>query len=166
MAEESKSKEWWQTLPAILAAVAAIITAISGLVVVLYQSGNFGANQSAKPSVNPSQILPSATTSMEVVKNFYKALSDADGYQARKYIGTSLLNEPHFQPDKISTFYGSLRRRLELSDLRANDDSHVFVDYNYLDANGKICQGNATVTLVSNQGRVYIDSIYVPPHGC
>jgi hypothetical protein len=166
MAEESKSKEWWQTLPAILAAVAATITAISGLVVALYQTGNFGANQPVKPSVNPSQTPSSAATSEEVVRNFYKALSAANGYQAIKYVNPSLINKPHFQPDKISATFGSYRRPLEVSDLHATDESHVFVAYNYLDPNGSTCQDTANVTIVSIEGRFYIDGIHVQPGGC
>ena len=41
MDEAPKSSSWWQTLPGILTATAGIITAISGLLVVLYQSPLF-----------------------------------------------------------------------------------------------------------------------------
>ncbi len=41
MAEEKKSHGWWQTLPGILTATATFITAVTGLIVVLYQSGVF-----------------------------------------------------------------------------------------------------------------------------
>jgi hypothetical protein len=41
MDETPKSSSWWQTLPGILTATAGIITAISGLLVVLYQSPFF-----------------------------------------------------------------------------------------------------------------------------
>lgn len=41
MDETPKSSSWWQTLPGILTATAGIITAVSGLLVVLYQSPLF-----------------------------------------------------------------------------------------------------------------------------
>jgi len=41
MAEEKKPQTWWQTLPGILTATATFITAVTGLIVVLYQSGVF-----------------------------------------------------------------------------------------------------------------------------
>jgi hypothetical protein len=41
MAEQPKPQSWWQTLPGILTAAAAIITAITGLVVALHQVGFF-----------------------------------------------------------------------------------------------------------------------------
>ncbi len=40
-AEEKKPQAWWQTLPGILTATATFITAVTGLLVVLYQSGVF-----------------------------------------------------------------------------------------------------------------------------
>jgi hypothetical protein len=36
---QSESKSWWQTIPGILTAVAAVITAVTGLVVALHQAG-------------------------------------------------------------------------------------------------------------------------------
>lgn len=47
MDETPKTSSWWQTLPGILTATAGIITAISGLLVVLYQSPLFKSD--AKP---------------------------------------------------------------------------------------------------------------------
>ena len=47
MDETPRSSSWWQTLPGILTATAGIITAISGLLVVLYQSPLFKSD--AKP---------------------------------------------------------------------------------------------------------------------
>lgn len=41
MAEEPKLHSWWQTLPGILTATAGIITAVTGLLVVLYNAGVF-----------------------------------------------------------------------------------------------------------------------------
>ncbi len=38
MAEEQKNQAWWQTMPGILTATAAIITAVTGLIAVLYQN--------------------------------------------------------------------------------------------------------------------------------
>ena len=38
---QSDSKSWWQTLPGVLTAVAAVITAITGLLVAVHQTGWF-----------------------------------------------------------------------------------------------------------------------------
>src|SRR5215469_5515424 len=38
---QSDSKSWWQTLPGVLTAVAALVTAITGLLVAVHQTGWF-----------------------------------------------------------------------------------------------------------------------------
>ena len=46
MDEDKKSKTpWWQTVPGILTAAAAIITAVTGLVVALHQIGLVGGDK-------------------------------------------------------------------------------------------------------------------------
>jgi hypothetical protein len=42
MTEPSKPASWWQTLPGILTGVAAVVTAVSGLVGLLFQQGVLG----------------------------------------------------------------------------------------------------------------------------
>ena len=49
--KESNAKGWWQTLPGVLTALAAIITAITGLLVAVHQAGFFGRSPQA-----PAQI--------------------------------------------------------------------------------------------------------------
>jgi hypothetical protein len=44
---DSESKSWWQTLPGLLTASAAIITAVTGLLAALHQTGCF--NRSSQP---------------------------------------------------------------------------------------------------------------------
>jgi hypothetical protein len=50
MAEEPKLHSWWQTLPGILTATAGIITALTGLLVVLYNAGVFEPDAKDRPS--------------------------------------------------------------------------------------------------------------------
>src|SRR5881227_2974950 len=63
---EKSERSWWQTLPGILTAIAAIITAITGLIVALYQAGLFeprsrgGAGEST-PRVYKSPQGPAPT---------------------------------------------------------------------------------------------------------
>lgn len=45
--EPQKPQGWWQTLPGVLTAAAAAITAISGLAAVLFQSGHIGGQGEA-----------------------------------------------------------------------------------------------------------------------
>lgn len=57
---ESKSSNWWQTMPGVLTAIAGMITAIAGLVAALHQAGLFSASQ-AEPA--PSIVADSPTDS-------------------------------------------------------------------------------------------------------
>ena len=51
MSNDPDSKGWWQTLPGLLTAGAAVITAVSGLLLALHQTGIFDRNSHA-----PAQI--------------------------------------------------------------------------------------------------------------
>jgi len=56
--EPAKSQSWWQTLPGILTAVAAILTASTGLILALNQAGVFSrASTSASPTPTPTAVL-------------------------------------------------------------------------------------------------------------
>jgi hypothetical protein len=56
MSDEGESPRWWQTVPGILAAVAAIVTALTGLIVAINQTGWF-----ARPDP-PAATKASTTT--------------------------------------------------------------------------------------------------------
>ncbi|HYX71805.1 MAG TPA: TPM domain-containing protein, partial [Nitrososphaera sp.] len=59
MAEEPKSQHWWQTMPGCLTAIAAIITAMTGLLVGLHQVGYFKSEN--KPAPETRLISPTPT---------------------------------------------------------------------------------------------------------
>ena len=67
---ETESKGWWQTLPGLLTAAAAIITALTGLLVALHQTGLLNrtapaqtqsASQSAGANLPSTQVAGGAT---------------------------------------------------------------------------------------------------------
>ena len=63
MATENSSAKWWQTLPGILTAITATITATAGLIAVLHQTGllpSFAAKQPNSTLVQPSKGQPSS----------------------------------------------------------------------------------------------------------
>jgi hypothetical protein len=71
MGEEPKSQTWWQTIPGILTATAAIITAVTGLLIALYQVGVFDGRgrvepkppiTSANPPDKPTPVPPPQET--------------------------------------------------------------------------------------------------------
>jgi len=54
--DDAKPTAWWQTLPGILAAVAAVVTAVTGLVVAIHQN----ATGSAQAVIDPVDAAPAA----------------------------------------------------------------------------------------------------------
>lgn len=64
MTEPQKPTSWWQTLPGVLAALAAVVTAVSGLLAVLFQNGLLGgkADASAKSSMSTKADAPVAAS--------------------------------------------------------------------------------------------------------
>jgi hypothetical protein len=60
MADEQKSKSWWQTIPGIITSITAGITALTGLLVALQQTGWLGRDKPA--SVARDAVVASSTT--------------------------------------------------------------------------------------------------------
>ena len=58
MAEEPKPDSWWRSLPGILTAIAAIITAIGGFILALNQAGLIGGIKEAPPHVQSGTTKP------------------------------------------------------------------------------------------------------------
>lgn len=63
MADDAKQSSWWHTLPGVLTAVAAVVTAVGGLIAVLVQSGIIGARGEG-PSAEAADQQPAATATV------------------------------------------------------------------------------------------------------
>ena len=80
--QESTSKGWWQTLPGVLTAGAAIITAVTGLLVALHQAGFF--DHKAQPPAQTQLIShPTADNSRPVEAGKMAALVPQGGQTPR-----------------------------------------------------------------------------------
>jgi hypothetical protein len=51
---EGTAKNWWETVPGIMTGIAALITAIAGLIVALHQTGQFSREPIAPDAANPA----------------------------------------------------------------------------------------------------------------
>ncbi len=60
--QQSESKAWWQTLPGILTATAAILTAFTGLLVALNQIGVFHRTHAPAAAQNGASVTPVAAS--------------------------------------------------------------------------------------------------------
>ena len=61
MAEETGKKSWWVTLPGILTQLVALITALTGLVATLYQTGYIGRKAEAPASKATTSVVSNET---------------------------------------------------------------------------------------------------------
>jgi hypothetical protein len=69
---DSKTESWWKTIPGMLTATAGFITAVAGLLAVLYQVGLFGGKATPSPQGSPtvtSQSLNGTTTPIAAAPN-------------------------------------------------------------------------------------------------
>ncbi len=65
MTNPKKPTSWWQTLPGVLTALAAVITAISGLVAILFQNGVLGSKSETNRSIQQVSPVANAQTSTD-----------------------------------------------------------------------------------------------------
>jgi hypothetical protein len=60
VAEELAAQRWWQTVPGILTAIAATVTAVTGLILALQQTGVIGGNATSATGAQQNSTTPSA----------------------------------------------------------------------------------------------------------
>jgi hypothetical protein len=92
MAEEPKLPSWWQTLPGTLTATAGIITAITGLLVVLYNAGFFeSAGKAADPAYTASPATePASKASQPLGTDHQSVMGGKETGAAEKQLAANL----------------------------------------------------------------------------
>lgn len=91
MTDPQKPAGWWQTLPGIFTALAAFITAVSGLIALLYQNGWLGKKlEHAPPGISATAAVPEQAAPANISSANRKPWSDVvavvvsqDGTQTR-----------------------------------------------------------------------------------
>lgn len=103
---ESESKGWWQTLPGLLTAAAAIITAVTGLLVAVHQTGFFDhSSQPPSEMQTKSHTVEGAATSSSTGLTASRPLNLPENTEVRmgedvfKLLSARL--DP-YSPDKVS----------------------------------------------------------------
>ncbi|TVL97301.1 MAG: hypothetical protein CV087_22525 [Candidatus Brocadia sp. WS118] len=130
MGEQKEKTSWWQTIPGILTGIAAIITALGGLIAVLYQSGVFGEKSSpaapvkepAETHSKPSSVTPSNEPHTAISQDSLSPESKQvrAGHYIFKLLGSALQPYsagPNGQPLKFS-----LRLSIRVTDVMGVSD--------------------------------------------
>ncbi len=109
---------------------------------------------SAPPQALPADYSKAAAT----VRGFYTALRTGDGATAAaRVVSEKRLTGP-LSVSALSSFYGSMKRPLELLDLVEIDAASYLVRYRYT-VSKTACTGRAVVTTTLRNGESYIASI-------
>lgn len=96
MSEQKTGTSWWQTLPGVLTGIAAVITAVGGMIAVIYQSGLLGKeapSSLASPrdqNHSPVKARPTAPDSRKGDPQPGEAGQVRAGHYAFKLLGTKL----------------------------------------------------------------------------
>ena len=86
MAEEVESQRWWQSIPKVLAVITATVTAITGLIVAINQTGWIKSkSEEASPISVPRPLSPADRTEFthfpRTVTLAWEAVPSAKGYK-------------------------------------------------------------------------------------
>ncbi|MBV8684865.1 MAG: J domain-containing protein [Caulobacteraceae bacterium] len=115
----------------------------------------------ASPPTASKQPLqpPDVDQSMAIVRAFYEALGDDDGARASSLVEPERRAAGPLSPQRITRFYSSLREPLKLTSIYPLDPSTIFVRYQFVTQDGRICTGAANVATTRRNDQVLIRGI-------
>jgi hypothetical protein len=93
------------------------------------------------------------------VRSFYGALSRGDGASAAQFVVPGKRSSGPLSGAALSRYYSSFRRPLRLRSVAPVDANRVRVAYDYVLADGRLCQGQAIVDVVQSGGKGLVGGI-------
>jgi hypothetical protein len=117
------------------------------------------AERSPAPEAQPRAAATGA------VREFYAALGQGDGAKAAAVVAPEARENGPLSAEALTQFYSSLRVPLRVTKIDAIDDETVFVRYQFVTRDDRICLGSATVDTTRRDGGTLISSIR-PFDGC
>jgi hypothetical protein len=118
------------------------------------------AAQAANPPADqpgPNAAPSGAAQTLAVVQDFYSALGSADGARASGDVVPEK-RSGNYAAAALSRYYGSMREPVRLISATVAGDT-VAVRYAYVFANGRACDGAATVAVTARNGQALIAGI-------
>lgn len=94
-----------------------------------------------------------------VVRAFYAALSAADGATAVGHVVAEKRETGPYVAATINSFYGAMIRPMQVSAVTAVDPTTVHVRYAWAHKNGRVCDGEAMVSVAERYGVFQIERI-------
>jgi hypothetical protein len=99
------------------------------------------------------------TIALRTVRAFYGALSAGDGAAAAQLVVPAKRQSGPLSAGALSRYYSSFRRPLRVRRVTPVDDDTVRVAYDYVLADGRLCEGQAAVNVVRSGGRALVSGI-------
>ena len=114
------------------------------------------APEPAEPAAEPSAGQGSAVAA---VRSFYSALSGGNGAAAAQLVIPAKRASGPLSAGALSRYYSSFRRPLRVRSVTPVNANTVRVSYDYVLADGRLCEGAATVNTVQSGDRSLVSSI-------
>lgn len=122
MSEQKTGTSWWQTLPGVLTGIAAVITAVGGMIAVIYQSGFLGKEvPSSAPTAHSSvKVGPGAPEPLKGDPQPEEPDQVRAGHYAVKLLDTKL--EPYSADKNGNPTKFALRLSIRVTDFMGMSD--------------------------------------------
>jgi hypothetical protein len=93
------------------------------------------------------------------VREFYDALGEGDGARAAAVVIPEKRQSGPLSARQLTLFYSSLRAPLRLAQLDPVSDDTVFVRYQFVTSDDRLCSGSATVETTRRDGDTLVKGI-------
>lgn len=115
--------------------------------------------ESADVERRPIAQVPPRRASALAVREFYSALGEGDGSRAAAVVIPEKREEGPLSAGELTRFYSSLRAPLRLTRVDPINDNTVFVRYQFVTPDDRLCSGSATVTTTHRDGDTLVRGI-------
>ena len=123
------------------------------------EPGEVAAADAAEPPARNSVAPAAGTGAAAAVRAFYGALSTGDGASAAQWVVPAKRQRGPLSAGALSRYYSSFRRPLRLRRVTPVDANTVRVAYDYVLADGRLCEGQAAVNVVQSGDRSLVSGI-------
>jgi hypothetical protein len=106
----------------------------------------------------PPEVQPQAAAT-GAVREFYAALGHGDGAKAATVVAPEAREDGALSAQALTQYYSSLRVPLRVTKIDAINDDRVFVRYQFVTSDDRLCLGSATVDTTRRDGGTLISAI-------
>jgi hypothetical protein len=112
-----------------------------------------------EPERTPVAHVSLRSASARAVREFYRALGEGDGARAAAVVIPEERAEGPLSADELTRFYSALRGPLRLTRVDPINDDTVFVGYQFVSADNRLCTGTARVNTIQRDGETLVRRI-------